>query len=398
MKAETADPAAEAEIIGYLFSWPDRAEVAREHLVAADFSDPRWSAVWGLWRPSLNYRDVAEKAGISPGDLATAIASAPSPGMAVGLVRRLLALSTRRHVRSYAAELHSDTDNPTLEPEVLVEKARQGAADLTTPLVVADPDQTVDEYLEGFSDDYDWIIPNLLERKDRLLITGGEGAGKSMLLTQFAMCASAGIHPWTFMPVQPSNVLYLDLENGERLVKRRLTQLRSLVPPSYDPRRLRVISRMSGIDITKRGDATWLAERVATDQPDLLVLGPAYRLYAGASEKGDIGGEDKARQVTAALDRIRDRSGCALVMETHAPHGVKGETRDLRPFGSSVWLRWPEFGIGIREDKENRGRYKVVHWRGPRDHRLFPDHLDRSKSYPASWPWHGVYPNGTFTN
>jgi replicative DNA helicase len=390
VKAETADPAAEAEIIGFIFTWPNQASVARDHLVAADFTDPRWSACWSAWRPGVHYRDVADLAGLEPGAIEHAISGSPSPGMAAGLVRRLLSLSTRRHARTYAAELHAATDDPGLAPEALVDMARKGAADLSTPLVVADPDQNVDEYLAGFNDSYDWLVPDLLERKDRMLITGGEGQGKSMLLAQFATCVSAGVHPWTFQRIQPASVLYVDLENGERLIKRRLTQLREKVPDGYNPANLRVVSRTGGIDITKRGDATWLAERVATDQPDLLVIGPAYRLYSGSGEKGDIGGEDKARQVTSSLDSIRERSGCALLMETHAPHGVSGATRDLRPFGSSVWLRWPEFGIGIR--RKDEGKYEVIHWRGPRDKRIWPQFLDHGKR----WPWEGRYATGTF--
>jgi len=75
-----------------------------------------------------------------------------------------------------------------------------------------------------------------------------------------------------------------------------------------------------------------------------------------------------------------------LVMETHAPHGGNFG-RDLRPFGSSVWLRWPEFGIGLR--KEDDDRYLVEHWRGPRDKRTWPTALQRRRE----WPWTAIMPS-----
>ncbi len=43
---------------------------------------------------------------------------------------------------------------------------------------------------------YDWLVPNLLERKDRLIVTGGEGSGKSYLLRQMAVMMASGMHPF----------------------------------------------------------------------------------------------------------------------------------------------------------------------------------------------------------
>jgi replicative DNA helicase len=75
-------------------------------------------------------------------------------------------------------------------------------------------------------------------------------------------------------------------------------------------------------------------------------------------------------------------------METHAPHGGSFG-RDLRPFGSSVWLRWPEFGIGIHTDPDDDRNYLLKHWRGPRDVRPWPSVLCRGA---GPWPWTPVMP------
>ena len=50
----------------------------------------------------------------------------------------------------------------------------------------------------------DWVIPALLERGDRLIWTGFEGLGKSVITRQLAVCAAAGVHPFTGEPITPA--------------------------------------------------------------------------------------------------------------------------------------------------------------------------------------------------
>jgi RecA-family ATPase len=230
-----------------------------------------------------------------------------------------------------------------------------------------------------------------------MLVTAGEGVGKSVLLRQIGVQAAAGIHPWTGANIEPRNVLIVDLENSDRQVSRALKHLVVQAGTSLDPSRLRVCSRADGIDLTTRTDRRWLLERCIANRAELLVIGPLYRMESGVASRGDTGGQDKARQVTAALDDIRMRTGVALLMETHAPHG-DGLMRDLRPFGSSVWLRWPEFGIGLRldPDREDPNCYVLKHWRGPRDVRIWPKRLLKGR---GRWMWtpDGL-PDGTFTS
>src|SRR5699024_6783073 len=80
------------------------------------------------------------------------------------------------------------------------------------------------ELLDG-PDDYDWIIPNLLEKQDRVVITGGEGAGKSYFVQQMAILSAAGIHPMTGDQIDPIKVLVVDAENSEKQWRRRIRPL-----------------------------------------------------------------------------------------------------------------------------------------------------------------------------
>ena len=49
------------------------------------------------------------------------------------------------------------------------------------------------EFLESEMDlSYDWLIPDLLERGERVIVVAAEGAGKTTLMRQVALMSSAG--------------------------------------------------------------------------------------------------------------------------------------------------------------------------------------------------------------
>ena len=64
------------------------------------------------------------------------------------------------------------------------------------------------------------------------------------------------------------------------------------------------------------------------------------------------------------------------MMEAHQPYAAGGR-RAERPYGASLWSRWPEFGLHLAESGELR------HWRGARDEREWPGALVRG----GEWPW-----------
>jgi replicative DNA helicase len=146
----------------------------------------------------------------------------------------------------------------------------------------------------------------------------------------------------------------------------------------------------AGVDLTRADGRAWLMRRVEQVMPDLLVIGPIYRLH-----NGDPNSEELARRITVVLDEARATANCAISMEAHSPQGNGFGPRALRPIGSSVWLRWPEFGLGLRpvEDEqsaaEDRAR-RVVPWRGDRDERSWPKFLRQGLE--GSWPWRTYQP------
>jgi hypothetical protein len=253
------------------------------------------------------------------------------------------------------------------------------------------PVQDMWDFLEG-EDTYDWIVPGLIERMDRLMLTGGEGGGKSVMLRQIATTLAAGIHPFTHEPNEygAAKVLVLDCENSAPQSRRRYRHLMNVAAAQHMPVKrgqLHIDCKPEGVDLTSAGGRSWLMRRVEQTMPDVLVIGPVYQLHTG-----DPNSEEHARRVTIALTEARLTARCALVMEAHAAKATGfGGPRGLAPAGSSLWLRWPEFGFGLRavEDErsadEDRAR-RLVPWRGMRDDRQFPQFLRQGHGHNA-WPW-----------
>lgn len=222
--------------------------------------------------------------------------------------------------------------------------------------------------------EYDWLVPGLLERQDRVLITGEEGGGKSTLLRQLAVQLASGIHPFGGALFDPLRVLLLDVENSPRQITREIRPLAVKASEQYVPGQLHVLVRTEGLDLTHYADAAWLLAEIEHVRPDIIIGGPVYKIAGG-----DPNSEETARAVAQRLDRIRADYGCALILETHSPHASNGAKRPIRPYGASLWLRWPEFGLFL----DGLGDGDLRDWRGPRDERDWPFRLQRG----GGWPW-----------
>lgn len=235
-----------------------------------------------------------------------------------------------------------------------------------------DPD--LDEFLDSDEPAYDWLIEGLIERNDRVIVTGPEGGGKSTLLRQIAVQAASGIHPFTLGPIDPLQVLLVDTENSQRQARRALTGLRATADGAYQSGRLRVRVLGHAIDLAATTVYSDLAARIEAQQVDLLVIGPLYKLIADDPIK-----EMPARAVSDAIDRLRAVRGSAVLIEAHSPYaeGARAK-RPIRPYGASLWSRWPEFGLYLDPDGG-----ALRHWRGQRDERSWPAGLQRS----TPWPW-----------
>ncbi|MET7752332.1 MULTISPECIES: AAA family ATPase [Actinomycetes] len=249
-----------------------------------------------------------------------------------------------------------------------------------------------------------WIVPGLLAHMDRVILTAAEGGGKSTLMTQIAAALCGGIHPFTGLPLTecgldaPPRVLVLDFENSELQLQSRCRMIlpmvnecranRGLPPVDLDNTdHVLFVNRPEGVDLAGKSadaDLNWIESKLSRFNPGVLIMGPIYRMHAHESSN-----EEAARKVTVAIDRLRARYRFALLTEAHSAKATTTDgRRNMAPIGTSLWLRWPEFGLGLLRatDDPNKGPAEyvdVVRWRGEREKRLWPKALQRS----AKLPW-----------
>lgn len=236
---------------------------------------------------------------------------------------------------------------------------------------------------EHVDDSYDWVIPDLLERGERVMVVAAEGVGKTMLGRQVALLSAAGIHPFTFDRMPAITTLMVDLENPERIIRRTSADIHHKTKKYgfVDNPQSHILIKPDGLDLLRSSDRTFLEDAIDEIRPDLLLLGPVYKSFL---DPGGRTSEAIAIEVAKYFDSLREWFQCAMWFEHHAPLGQNLTTRDLRPFGSAVWSRWPEFGIALQPDPtaERDYIYDVKHFRGARDRRRFPTKMMRGKLFP----------------
>lgn len=241
-----------------------------------------------------------------------------------------------------------------------------------------------DEFVEEeFDDSYDWIIEGLLERGERVIVVAAEGVGKTMLARQMAILCACGIHPFTYQRMNPIRTLTIDLENPERIIKRTSTDIMKRAKARSGMKKVdaQLLIKPAGLDLMKSSDRDILERAIETAKPELLVMGPLYKAFV---DPGGRTSESVAIEVAKYLDYVRDTYKCALWLEHHAPLGESMNNRQLRPFGSAVWSRWPEFGISLTPDIGGGVPflYDVKHFRGARDERQWPTKIKRGTLFP----------------
>lgn len=389
----TYDLAAERAVLAACLDSEISRTQARKIIGGTDFEHPIHELLW-------NTIGILERAGkaVTPITVAAVISDKRQAGEIMTLLPELVTMpvgpesvishaeivrawSIRRRLHQEGIRITQRSLAPNLNPASF---AAESVTRLTNVRDSGLPDTTsaitLGELLAEPDDEPDWLIPGLLERRDRLMLTGVEGGGKSHLLRQIAINAAAGLNPFDATKIKPISAVIIDAENTPQQVKRRSRPLADWCSKyGLAPYERVTIDCKNRMDLTADRSLAEIHQLLDATQPDLVVIGPLYRLIPRALQS-----DDEATPLLAALDTIRDR-GIALLIEAHAGHAT-GEhgRRQMRPRGSSALLGWPEFGYGLVPD--GPGYAELKPWRGDRDARCWPDSLRRDPSSPRWIP------------
>jgi replicative DNA helicase len=179
---------------------------------------------------------------------------------------------------------------------------------------------------------------------------------------------------------EPLKVLMLDVENDRLQIKQ---NMRKIYPTLFEMTNQvpnMMWADVRNIDLSNSVEQASFIRLCKTEQPDLVYAGSLYKL---APETTQVDGQFSA--ISRTVDLIRAETGASFILEAHAPHGMANDRAGMRPYGSSSWLRWPEFGFGMAQMPQDKSVVKMTTWRGARsDDRFWPAGLKRNGVLPWS--------------
>lgn len=395
------DLATEHAIIGRMLVRPDAIGEIAALVSAADFYRPEWGSVFTLlvdaWRTGEPWDGVAlqSHAGglVTPEEVARLLAGAPAGHRR--MVERLLDLRVRRDLVRAGAEITAAGRDLSVDPIAARDVAASVIQAIETPLEPVRDLWRLDAFMDQPDDGEPWVIPGLFKAGWRAIVVATEGRGKSWLSRQIATAAASGVHPLMVSDrIEPITTLIVDLENPAGSIADAGRRMRSAAGDRWAPERAFLWHRPGGINLRTRQDRAKLEAVIAEARPRFVSIGPLYKAYTVSARESD---EQAAAEVQSVLDDLRTRYGFALLLEHHAPKAT-GSVRDILPYGSSLWLRWPELGLKLVPWKDDRGevhktKLEVGRWRMDRVPAEWPQRIDRG----VNWPWIGEW-DQTFTS
>lgn len=384
----------ERHAIGWMFWSAQNVETAVSVLSPADFRSVALGEVfrtiaeqYEAGQPtdleSIGYllrdRGVTEP---SASDLVSMFAvSTPGHRKALDAVARGAAL---RRMWALGSTLQSAVHEPGANPTVLRDNVMEQLEAAAMPGQGGPPEELID--FDAFVDEplgesSEWVIPGLLRRDWRCVLTATPGVGKSTLIRQLLLVASRGRHPLLpDVPIAPIRTLFLEIENPDDALKLATRPWKHYADDHIGASTgncAMLDLRRSGIDVLSPVGQSKLHGALAWFKPDVLAIGPIYKI----ANRGDGDHESHARALQALLDRLRRRFGFALLLEHHVPKEGR------KSYGSAAWGWWPELAFHLELANDARSVSLQRPDRADRVSHMWPAQLERS----SPWPWVGVW-------
>lgn len=180
---------AEAAVIGAALLSPGSLALVADYITEEDFHDVALGRGYGLLQrmraagekiDPITFVERARVDGIRglPHERVHQIYAATPTAANADHYARIVADSATKRRLVIAGQRLAQIGSSEIDATQAMTAAREVMAGVSTKPTGGLRAPTLGHLLEG-SDEYDWLIPGLLERRDRLVLTGGEGAGKA---------------------------------------------------------------------------------------------------------------------------------------------------------------------------------------------------------------------------
>ena len=295
-------------------------------------------------------------------------------------------VSSKRHVEAALSRGLQRIKSADADAYEIAETVQGDLKDMPRPADTNDDTWTLQDIMSMQIESEPFTLPDLLKRNERLVLTGSEGGGKSVFVYQMLTGAAYGVDTFSLERTEPKRVLFIDVENNEFQARGNLDKIvptLNEIAPDAEPDWRSMKRRV--IDLLQTRDRSEVIRRVVHYNPDILYMGTAYKLTDVSDDT-----HRSVRAIQSVVDRIRQEINCSVLVEHHAGHGHMNDRNNMRPEGSSYWLRWPDFGYGMQPLPTSNGRrlMRLGAWRGDRaTDRRFPVAVKQSDVM----PWAPIY-------
>jgi RecA-family ATPase len=172
------------------------------------------------------------------------------------------------------------------------------------------------------------------------LFSGHGAAGKSLLMLQCSVAAVLS-KPWLGLAVRPGPVMFVDAEDGERPIHKRLADILRHYGADFDQlgdlHAISLVAKDAVLAVADRNGRmmptalySQLLQRAREIRPGLIVLASSADMFAG----NEID-RTQVRQFVSLLGHIAATVDCAVVLISHP--SVAGMESDSGISGSTAW-------------------------------------------------------------
>jgi hypothetical protein len=395
--------ASELAVLGLCLETPRALKDSLAALSDDDFYLPQHRAIWQIIRAQTDEGVRVDATSVMAAvakhqaqrEALVTLATTPPAGSLDFHLKAIENAAIHRELTQSLMRITQEADNAAHEDAIGV--AEEGVERLRIVQRLRRPEATEIDVLDVAARvmrPEDMVIPGILARGERVIITAPEGYGKSTLLRQMAVATAAGIHPFTAARITPRRTLVIDAENPEDIntveyqdMIQRLSDLHAA-----PTRGMAVIEECGPQNLLNPREAANLYALIERVMPEMIIIGPIYQLH-----EEDPADERYARKLSAVLHKMTTINRSALVVEAHTPHNDGPGGQLLRPYGASLWKRWPDFGLCLHpvtvlkhgrapttnEQESLRIKESLFSgWRGFGGRRRWPTHLSAGSHLP----------------